>query len=45
LAVRLEIVGNLVVLFAAIFAVQEKGTLQPGIVGLSISYAMQVCIS
>lgn len=39
---RLEIVGNLIVLFAAVFAVMEKGKIESGIVGLSISYAMQV---
>ncbi|CAK8684757.1 unnamed protein product [Clavelina lepadiformis] len=42
LSVRLQIVGNLIVLFAAIFAVVEKGTINAGIVGLSISYASQV---
>nr|CAB3219629.1 multidrug resistance-associated protein 1-like [Phallusia mammillata] len=42
LALRLEIVGNLIVLFAAIFAVLEKGKIESGIVGLSISYAMQI---
>lgn len=44
LSVRLETIGNLVVLFASLFAVigREKGTVDPGLVGLSISYALSV---
>nr|XP_029719887.1 multidrug resistance-associated protein 1-like [Aedes albopictus] len=42
LGVRLEIVGSLVVLFAALFAVLAKDTIGPATVGLSISYALQV---
>lgn len=42
LAVRLEIVGALVVLFAALFAVLDRNTISPAVVGLSISYALQV---
>uniref|UniRef100_H2Z8F9 Uncharacterized protein n=1 Tax=Ciona savignyi TaxID=51511 RepID=H2Z8F9_CIOSA len=42
LALRLELVGNFIVLFAAIFAVAGKGTIDSGIVGLSVSYAMQI---
>lgn len=41
LAVRLEMVGNLIILFAALFAVIGKDQ-NPGFVGLSISYALQV---
>nr|XP_039268709.1 multidrug resistance-associated protein 1-like isoform X3 [Styela clava] len=42
LALRLEFVGNCIVLFAAIFAVAAKGSISGGIVGLSISYALQI---
>ena len=45
LAVRLEFVGNSVVLFAALFAVIERGHIDGALVGLSISYALQVVLS
>ena len=43
LSVRLETIGNLIVLFASLFAVigRENG-IDPGLVGLSISYALSV---
>ncbi|KAF2879992.1 hypothetical protein ILUMI_26180, partial [Ignelater luminosus] len=44
LAVRLEMIGNLVILFASLFAVLGKDQ-DPGLVGLSIAYALQVTIS
>lgn len=42
LAVRLEIVGAVVVLFACLFAVLARDTINPATVGLSISYALQI---
>uniref|UniRef100_A0A8D0EF95 ABC-type glutathione-S-conjugate transporter n=1 Tax=Salvator merianae TaxID=96440 RepID=A0A8D0EF95_SALMN len=45
LGIRVEFVGNCVVLFAALFAVLSKNHLSAGLVGLSVSYALQVTIS
>lgn len=42
LAVRLEMVGNLIILFSALFAVLSRDSLNPGMVGLSVSYALQI---
>ena len=46
LAIRLEFVGNLIILFAALFAVigrnSGNGGLDAGLAGLSITYALQV---
>ncbi|KAG8247924.1 Canalicular multispecific organic anion transporter 1 [Homalodisca vitripennis] len=42
LGVRLETIGNILILFAALFAVLKRDSLDPGIVGLSISYALQI---
>ncbi|CAI6345762.1 unnamed protein product [Macrosiphum euphorbiae] len=42
LAVRLETIGNFIIFFSALFSVMERDTLSPGIVGLSIGYALQI---
>ena len=49
LAIRLEFLGNLIIFFAALFAVIQheykdvlKLPISAGLVGLSISYALQV---
>ncbi|KAH1017951.1 hypothetical protein HUJ05_008526 [Dendroctonus ponderosae] len=41
LTVRLETIGNLIILFAALFAVLGKD-LNPALVGLSVSYSMNI---
>uniref|UniRef100_A0A672I6Q9 ATP-binding cassette, sub-family C (CFTR/MRP), member 2 n=1 Tax=Salarias fasciatus TaxID=181472 RepID=A0A672I6Q9_SALFA len=42
LAIRLEFLGNLVVFFSCLFAVISRDSIDSGIVGLSISYALNV---
>ncbi|XP_044001771.1 multidrug resistance-associated protein 1 isoform X9 [Aphidius gifuensis] len=42
LAVRLEMIGNLIIFFAGLFAVLGRNTMSPGLVGLSVSYALQI---
>lgn len=42
LAIRLETIGNFVVLFASLFAVIGRDTIEPGLVGLSVTYALNV---
>lgn len=42
LAVRLELIGNFMILFAALFAVLSRDTIEPGTVGLCILYALQI---
>lgn len=45
LGLRLELVGAVVILASAFFAVIGRGIVSGSIVGLSISYALQVCSS
>jgi ATP-binding cassette subfamily C (CFTR/MRP) protein 1 len=40
LGIRLELIGNLLIMFASLFAVMSRGSIQPGLVGLSLSYAL-----
>ncbi|KAE8621831.1 hypothetical protein XENTR_v10004987 [Xenopus tropicalis] len=42
LAVRLEFLGSLMIFFAALFAVQAGDKMNSGIVGLSITYALNI---
>ena len=42
LTIRLEFCGNCITMFAALFAVLSKGSVDAGIIGLSMSYAMNV---
>ena len=45
LHVFLDTLGNLVIFFAALFAVLQKDSLSGGQVGLSVSFALQVSFS
>ncbi|XP_044142673.1 multidrug resistance-associated protein 1-like [Bufo gargarizans] len=45
LAVRLEFLGNLMVFFAAVFAVQAGEKMTSGTVGLSITYALNITLT
>ncbi|KAK2566746.1 Multidrug resistance-associated protein 1 [Acropora cervicornis] len=42
LAVRLEFIGASILFFAALFAVIARDTIAPGLVGLSVAYALQI---
>ena len=45
LGFRLDVISACIVLAAALFSVLSRNTLTGGIVGLSISYALQVALS
>ncbi|XP_069356357.1 multidrug resistance-associated protein 1 isoform X3 [Maniola hyperantus] len=42
LAIRLEMMGNLIIFFSAVFSVLGRDTIEAGVVGLSVSYALQI---
>ena len=42
LSIWLEVLGALIVLFCGLFAVIARDTITGGLVGLSVSYALQV---
>ena len=42
LAVRLEVIGNCIVFFVALFAVVNRDNIDSGLVGFSVSYGLQV---
>jgi len=42
LGYRLEVLGAIIILSAAMFAVLARGSISGGTVGLSITYALQV---
>lgn len=43
LSVRLQVIGGLIIFFAAIFVVVGRENITPGLAGLSISYTLKVC--
>ena len=45
LSIRLEMLGNVIILFAALFAVIGRDGLDPGLVGLSLTYASQITMT
>lgn len=42
LAVRLQLIGALIILCTALFAVVSRNVMDPGLVGLSVTYALEV---
>jgi ATP-binding cassette subfamily C (CFTR/MRP) protein 1 len=45
LALRLELIGSLITVFAALFAIFKKDNLSAGLAGLSISTSLNVILS
>ena len=45
LVVRLELLGNLIIVFSSIFAILARDELSAGVAGLSISYAFNIILS
>lgn len=45
MGLRLEMIGNFIIFFAALFAVLGRDTLDAGTVGFSVSYALQITMS
>ena len=45
LTVRLELLGNLIIVFSSIFAILARDELSAGVAGLSISYAFNIILS
>ncbi|CAF1144591.1 unnamed protein product, partial [Brachionus calyciflorus] len=41
-AMRLEAIGNFMTLFACIFAILAKGSITPGLIGISITFALNI---
>merc|ERR1719188_555266 len=42
LSVRLEAIANLIIFFTSLLAVLSRGSLDPGVAGLALSYALNV---
>ncbi|XP_067039421.1 multidrug resistance-associated protein 1-like isoform X2 [Acropora muricata] len=42
LSLRIEFIGNFIIFFAALFAVISRDTISGGLVGLSVTYALQI---
>ncbi|CAG2062175.1 unnamed protein product [Timema podura] len=45
LSVRLELIGGFITFFTSLFAVLGRETMNPGLVGLSVSYALQITMT